>query len=45
MLERFWVWQRLVREVVLASLGARPWSTRLQRAFALPAELACRVEL
>ncbi|MDX6550670.1 MAG: hypothetical protein QOJ31_1354 [Gaiellales bacterium] len=45
MLERFWVWQRLVREVVLASLQARPWSTRLQRAFALPGELACRVEL
>lgn len=45
MLERFWVWQRLVREVVLASLEVRPWSTRLQRAFALPAEAACRVTL
>jgi dienelactone hydrolase len=45
LLERFWVWQRLVREVVLASLAARPWSTRLERAFALPGELACRVPL
>jgi dienelactone hydrolase len=45
LLERFWVWQRLVREVVLASLGAQPWSSRLQRAFALPGKLACRVEL
>jgi dienelactone hydrolase len=45
MLERFWVWQRLAREVVMASLEVRPWSTRLQQAFALPGEQACRVEL
>ena len=44
-LERFLVWRRLVREVVLASLGAWPWSARLHRAFALPDEPACRVEL
>jgi pimeloyl-ACP methyl ester carboxylesterase len=37
--------RRLVREVVLASLGAWRWSARLQRAFALPDESACRVEL
>lgn len=33
----------LVREVVLATLDARPWSAR--RAFALPAEPACGVAL
>jgi hypothetical protein len=44
MLERFWIWQRLVREVSLSALGA-PWSERLQQAFALPAEQACRIEL
>lgn len=44
-LERFLAWRRLVREVVLASLGAWPWSARLHRAFALPDEPACRVEL
>lgn len=44
-LERFLVWRRLVREVVLASLGAWPWSAWLHRAFALPDEPACRVEL
>ena len=45
MLERFWLWQRLVRDATLAGLGAEPWSDRLRRAFALPAESACRVEL
>jgi hypothetical protein len=45
MLERFWIWQHLVREVSLSALGVSPWSERLQRAFALPAEQACRIEL
>ena len=44
-LERFFVWQRRGREVVLASLGAWPWSARVHRAFALPGAQACRVEL
>ena len=45
MLERFWVWQRLVREVAPSALGVSPWSERLRAAFALPAEEACRIEL
>jgi pimeloyl-ACP methyl ester carboxylesterase len=45
MLERFWVWQQLVREVALPALGVSPWSERLQAAFALPSEEACRIEL
>ena len=45
MLERFWVWHNLVREVALAALGASPWTERLQAAFALPSERSCRIEL
>jgi dienelactone hydrolase len=45
MLERFWIWQRLVREVSLSALGASPWSERMQQAFALPSGQACRIEL
>jgi dienelactone hydrolase len=45
MLERFWLWQQLVREVTLSSLAVQPWSERLRSAFALPAQQACRVSL
>jgi pimeloyl-ACP methyl ester carboxylesterase len=45
MLERFWLWQRLVRELTLPALGVKPWSTRLLADFALPGESACRIEL
>ncbi len=45
MLERFWLWQRLVRELTLPALGLMPWSGRLRTAFALAGESACRIEL
>jgi len=45
MLERFATWQRLVRRVVLASLGFRDWDEGLRHAFALPPAAACRVPL
>lgn len=45
LLERFLVWRRLAREVVLASLGAWPQSARLRRTSSLPGEQACGVEL
>jgi predicted esterase len=45
MLERFQLWQRVVRRFVLSSLGIRPWDERFRRAFALPRDQGCRVEL
>ena len=45
MLERFWIWQQLVREVALPALGVAHWSERLRAAFALSPEEASRIEL
>lgn len=45
MLERFAAWQRLVRRVVLPSLGIGSWDESLAHAFSLPAPHACRVPL
>jgi pimeloyl-ACP methyl ester carboxylesterase len=45
MLERFATWQRLVRRVVLPSVGIGSWDEALAEAFSLPAAAACRVAL
>jgi pimeloyl-ACP methyl ester carboxylesterase len=43
MLERFGVWQRMIKRFTLSSLGIGPWDERFQAAFALPRDEACRV--
>ena len=45
MLERFWLWQQLVRQVAMAALGAEPWSEPLRAGFAMRDEQACRIAL
>jgi pimeloyl-ACP methyl ester carboxylesterase len=45
MLERFPVWQRLVRQTVLAGHGVLPWTGRLPEAFELPDAAGCRVQI
>jgi pimeloyl-ACP methyl ester carboxylesterase len=45
LLDRFRLWQRLVRISVLASLGLGTWDGEILRGFALPREAACRMPL